>query len=243
MKQSTSFFNILIIAVVIIFNACTKQSPVNTQVSLLVDLTGSYKDNANIDSEKILRLFSLESIDNYGSFRTDYISDVNYSNVQQASVPPINSMIEYNEFEREGKLMHFKKQVTSMIEKTNTTKRGKPSSAVYIPIAREINRIARTNANRKVVVIYSDLFENSPFFRFFENQNLKLLLNNPVQVQQLFQKQQPLNEDLTGVHIYIVYQAPNQETSQIFQLFSNRVYKPMLEDRGAEVTIGANLIL
>lgn len=242
MKKLSAIFKMLVI--VLIVSSCTPKPVTNTHVSLLVDLTGSYQDNVpDVDSDKILQLFHLNDTQNYGTFRTDYIADVNYSTVQKVSLRPVASMIEYNEFEREAEVVSFKEKITSMIGNVNGTPRGKPNSAVYIPIAREINRIARTHADRKVVIIYSDLFENSTFFRFYEPKSLQLLLEKPEEVQRLLEKQQPLAEDLTGVHVYIVYQAPNQEASQAFQLFSNRVYKPMLEERGAEVIIGANLVL
>lgn len=230
--------------IVCLFTSCNDTTPTKTSVSLLVDLTGSYHDNVpDISSESILQLFALENTYNYGSFRTDFVSDVNYSKVQQITLPSVASMLEYNEFEREGQITDFKKKIDELINKVNSTQRGRPNSAVYIPIAREINRLANMQADRKVIIIYSDLLENSNHFRFYEQKSMKLLAEKPEEIQTLFEKQLPLADDLAGIHVYIIYQAPNETASTAFQLFSNSVYLPMLEAKGATVTIGANLVL
>ena len=223
--------------------SCKTPKATRTDMTLLIDLTGSYHDNIpNINPHVLQQAYGLDNPKNYGDFRLDFIADVNYSKADVLHLSPVASVLEYNEFDREQDLQTFQKGMDSLIQKANDTPRGKPSSAVYMPLARSINRMAKSKADQRIIIIYSDLFENSSFFHCYEPKHLQMLEQNPQKVQALFQKQLPLEKDLTGVAIYIVYEAPNEVASMIFERFANAVYTPMLEDKGATVHVGANLI-
>ncbi len=103
----------------------------------------------------------------------------------------------------------------------------------------ELNRLASSDASVKKLIIYSDLTENSDWFSFFKKTNQNKLLKRPHIIEKAFLKEYKLNDNLSGIQIYLVYQ-PTLETETIYRKLS-ALYKSILEKRGAIVHIQANL--
>ena len=102
MIKATNSITLLTTCIVMLFTACTvNKPPTCTEVSLLVDLTGSYNDASEIDNETIEDLFQLDHMNACGRFISSYIADVNYTQTKRASLAPVESIVDYNEFERD----------------------------------------------------------------------------------------------------------------------------------------------
>jgi len=168
-------------------------------------------------------------------FRFTFIEDVEYGREYFLSVPSKKSLFG-NELERKKEVRDFREQVDSIINVPQASTRD--YSLVYPVITREINRMSEDKQDtRRIVAVYSDLLENT---------NVLSMLNSTQKFdEQLWQSLEKsydikLNDNLQGVEVYFVYQAKDLTASHQFSAVS-KLYKQQLQQRGAKVTITANL--
>lgn len=223
----------VILTVVII--ACTIQPPTK-EVAVLRDITD--KHFAQPNTEEISRLYDFEKGKwNSAKFRLSNISDVSYNPANEASIEAENEWLG-NEFVREKKIKKFNGEVNIILGDSANEKNGKPNSSVYLPIIRELNRLSQSTAEKKVLLVYSDLMENQKELSFYDGKKLKLLETKAETIRQFLEKQQGLS-DLKGIEVHFIYQPANAEADKKFRIVSN-FYKNLLENKGAKVLIGAN---
>ena len=118
-------------------------------------------------------------------------------------------------------------------------KNGYPRSSIYAPLVVEANRIARTKADLKAVIAYTDACENTSVFSIYDPIDRNLLMHHPEKVQELLAQYGKV-DDLHGVTIYIIHSPLNDMDNENFSIMS-RFYKSLFEDAGAKVCIGANV--
>ena len=80
--------------------------------------------------------------------------------------------------------------------------------------------------------------ENTDLVSFYHSKTFKFLQSNPGAMKKLFE-QQPLNS-LTGIEVNLLFQPKDTAQDEQFKVVSG-FYRKLLEDKGAQVTIGANL--
>jgi hypothetical protein len=106
-------------------------------------------------------------------------------------------------------------------------------------MASELNRLAHSVANRKVLIIWSDLMENSATISYYHQKDLTRLIKDPESLTEQLEKIQAL-DDLNGIEVYFICQPQDAKSDAVFGLVSN-FYKNLLESKNAKVTITANL--
>ena len=81
--------------------------------------------------------------------------------------------------------------------------------------------------------------ENTKEMSFYEKKKLDLLKTKPESVRKYFESQVPLG-DLTGIKIYILFQANGIKENEQFKIVSG-FYKSLLESKNAQVEIAVNV--
>lgn len=228
----------LIIATAILVISCSMQEAKVTEVTILYDITDS--QTAEINADEILTLFSLEEKWNGAIFRFARLTDVSYNQRATVKLEAKNEWLS-NELERNKDITDFKKRVSNIIENRKANPMGKNNSSLYLPMAIELNRLSKDSASRKILVVYSDLMENTPEINFYRKEDFNSLRSNPEKIKQTFEKQMALYP-LTGIEAYLMYQPKNTQDDQSFQTVSG-FYKGLLESKGVQVTLSANLTL
>ena len=210
----------------------------NTEiVSVLVDHTDKFISLPDITS--IRSLYTLDSDHAKGAvFKLSEIEDIEYTPTVQLSIEP-QSLLMQNPGERESAIKTFFSNVNASLIKLQSQPSEKPLSEIYPVIAREANTVAAMNGVSKRLVVFSDLRENTPTFSVYRKSDQDELYNNPDSVAAQFQNAQTLN-NLSGLTVYLVYQAKNYNDSRLFGLISS-LYVKMFEAKGATVIITANL--
>jgi hypothetical protein len=112
---------------------------------------------------------------------------------------------------------------------------------MYTPIARELELLSKSKSQRRILIVYSDLMENTESLSFYRKQDFEKLKTKPEQVQKYFEALAPINT-LTGIEIYFIYQPTDTKSDERFRIISG-FYKKFLESKGAEVNISANLTM
>lgn len=210
----------------------------STEVSIMRDLTDM--ELARPDAAQIIPLFGLTTNKWAGAkFQFHDISDVSFNPVTEVSIPPANDWLS-DEYKRNKDIKSFYGEIAQAIIDSTKEKIGRTHSSVYLPIANELNRLAQSSANRRILILYTDLMENDQNFSFYSKATFAQLKNNPEKIVEHFKTEQPLSR-LDGIEVYLIYQPKDAATDLQYQLVSG-LYKAMLEKAGAKVTITANLI-
>ncbi|MBP6977634.1 MAG: hypothetical protein KBB71_04900 [Lentimicrobiaceae bacterium] len=228
---------ILMIIGTTIIIARTNISSTQIEVTVMRDITDD-----QIAQPKLADIVPLVNLDNSQwngvNVRFIDITDVSYNYTYQTSISAENHWLG-NEFDRQKKINNFYAEITQILIKAEEETHGRNNSSVYIPIANELNRLSQSPAQKKIVLVYSDLMENTAEMSFYDKSKFSLLKTNPNSIRQYFDTQVPLRQ-LAGIKIYLIYQPANPETDGQYQIISE-FYKKLLESKGATVEITANI--
>ena len=229
---------VIIFSVVAIWYTYTPNNPSLTEVSVLQDVTDTQMIQPHL--VEVLSLFNFEDKWNGFLFRYTDITDVSLNQTSQAKLESQNQWLS-NEMDRDKEIDSFKGKVADIISKAEKNNRGKAHSSVYLPIAKELNHLNESVANRKVLLIYSDLMENTQELSFYKPYDIIRLKKSPDEIQQKFEEQIPI-DSLSGIEVYFIYQPGNNKSDQDFQIISD-FYRKLLEVKGAKVSVSANINL
>ncbi|HLG35753.1 MAG TPA: hypothetical protein VI757_12800 [Bacteroidia bacterium] len=229
------FTLIILLSASAVFLVRSYKTPPVAEVVVLRDITDSLL--AQPQADNILSLYDFDKSKWNGTgFRFVDLSDVSFNHASEAKIETANQWLS-NEPEREKEIKNFKSKVAEILSQKKAV--GKSHSSVYLPLARELNRLSRNRANRKILLVYSDLMENSPDISFYDIKTFHLFQSNPDSLKNLFEKIQSLNS-LNGIEMYFVFQPKDVIQDSEFKIVSE-FYRKMLEEKGAQVTIAANL--
>lgn len=241
MKPYT-FFLILGFAVAgtLVFIGCevAGKQRTHTEYSVMIDRTDSMK--AIPDKRSLITDIRIDKdIWNSVNFSFGYFSDVSLEPHLRLSLAQAPNRLAASEFTRKREVETFKATLPSLLDSVLSDTAGKPNSSIYLPIAEELTRLSKTTADRKVLVIYSDLMENAPDLSFYSPNIFALFRTNPDKVKaMLFAKTKLPN--LTGIEIILIYHPKNAQDDAVFRTVSN-FFSTMFSQAGATVTISANL--
>ena len=236
--KTTLIILITLLSIAVILTACTNKSHTTTHIVGLWDITD--KSIPRPDAKEITKFYGFEKDKwNGGSFRFSAITQVSLNPSEYQDVRGANQLLS-NEFKREEEIKLFEKGVADIIDRAEQAKTGQNNSSIYLPIASELNQLAKSEADsRKILLIYSDLMENTEQFSFYRKKDLSLLVTSPESLAKQLENIQPLDE-LSGIEVYFIYQPSDSKSDTLFQLVSG-FYKKLLEQKGAKVFISANL--
>lgn len=227
-----------ITAAVILLVACTKQPlPGTIEISVMKDVTD--KQLAEPDVNEIYPLYGISPDSLSGAvFRFKNLSDVSYTYEAEAKIEAQDFWTS-NELDRIKESKRFKSSIADIITKAEQTTTGKNNSSIYIPIANELNRLAKSKSQKRILIVYSDLMENSYSLSFYNKKTLAQLKSNPEAITKQFVQLKAL-QNLSGIQVYFIYQPTDTYSDQTFNIVSG-FYKKLLESKGATVNISANL--
>ena len=233
-----TYLSIAIIAVImVLIVSCSTQHNSETEVVLVRDITDRFLSQPK--SNEITSLFGLDNDQWEGvKFRFVDITDVSYNQISEASIKPENQWLS-NEFDRRKKIKSFYTEVSQILNSSEKQVVGKENSSVYFPIAKELNRLNQSNSTKKILLVYSDLMENTAEMSFYDNTNFSLLKTNSNSIKKYFDSQIEL-KNLNGINIYIIFQPNGIGEDEQFKVVSG-FYKSLYESKGAKVEITASI--
>ncbi len=221
-----------------LIGSISHQNNSTISLSTLSDITDTLI--AKPDAKEIVSLLGItgEGKWNGGEFRYSTVSDVSYNKHSDVRLSSANKWLS-NEPERDKEIKQFQKAIDEILSNNEVGPKGKRQSSVYLAIARELNYLSQKKVDRKYLLLYSDLMENTSELSFYSTQSMLWLKDYPDSVRDHLNKLQNLN-NLTGITVIIIYQPENPAQDQIFRVVSE-FYRKLLEEKGATVTITANL--
>lgn len=216
------------------------KGPPSKAVTLLFDNTSPML--AKPTAQEITRLYAFSNNDIYNgySLRVRRLSTVNLTEVSDQTIPA-EPMLTAEQLKRVALIKHFRKNIIATIDSLTKEKiRDEGSSVIYRTIAQELNHLAQGKTSLKIALIYSDLTENSSDANFYAKSSITELKTRPQKVIDRLQRAEPLH-DLKGVKVYFVFRPKTYAEEERFNAIVS-MYKMMLEAKGAQVIVGANLV-
>jgi len=202
------------------------------------DVTDKYL--AKPEASEILTFFNLSDGGNWNGaiFRFSDLSDVSYNKSLEVRIDPANPWFS-NEIERQKQIESFDNAASTILNDAEKDSIGRNNSSIYLPIAGELNRLSQSKAQKRILIIYSDLMDNDLDVSLYSKNEFRELEQNPQSLRSVFEARQQLG-DLTGIEVHFIYQPADVLQDKEYRIVS-AFYQKLLEDKGASVTIEANL--
>ncbi len=167
------------------------------------------------------------------------ITNYNYDNLNKITLSKA-IRVTGNPFKRKREVKHFMEQLDSSLNTLYETNMSISKSCIYEPVMRELNRLSKSKAHHKYMVINSDLAENSEIFSVYRSNDCIELQKHPDKIIEKLRNRIE-SEDLNGIMVHFVYKPKNDEDNRRFILMV-KLYREILESNGAVVSIGTTLI-
>jgi len=201
MKTTAIYFAI---AMSLLLIDCNKDEPLyDTEATVMVDDTDPLPVYPT--AKAILTSFKLKENPWQGieiklvAITSNDINDTKYISLEKESKLTGNNIV------RRAKVQRFTEQLQSYLTSLDSV-RHLPHSIIYRSIAKEAVLLTRSKIKTKLLIVYSDLLENSEI-SFYNPQTFGLLQKDPALVEKQLEAYQPL-PSLDGVQVWFLY-APN----------------------------------
>ena len=235
---------ILILLTIILAFSCNKASH---EQGCYVDVINDVTDEHILrpKAQAILELFNLsEDKDASASFSYSEIRDISLVPVTSFSLPDrvtTESRNHKNEpFFREKLILSFYDTIkTTLSSPTNRNDTSSLShSECFRSVCNELTTLSQDKSARRILIVYSNLFENSTL-NLYSPRTQKILFKNPGEIKRLFLEMHLLPDHLDGITIIFVYQPTNRDDDKLYNSIVT-IYKSLLQERGARVIVQAN---
>ncbi|MCF8459619.1 MAG: hypothetical protein K9G46_02760 [Flavobacteriales bacterium] len=208
------------------------------EIVLLTDVTET--DGLQPEMDVIKEHFQFKN-DSWAGIRftTLPISNLSLNRVWKISIPQRSRWFS-NQLERDKEVKGFLSEFDRISAEQRNEKKGREHSSVYLPLAKQLNALAQSKADERTLIVYSDLMEHGDI-SFYDAKTFTVLKDTPARIISMFQQQLPLS-NLQGITVHLVYRPLERNEDSQFAIAS-KLYRQMLEGRGAKVFIQAGLDL
>lgn len=238
------------IALLALLISCKTETPPNTAITVLIDVTDERFKEDNFATDNLPKILKLMNLDREsggfsgGQVKLSLINEVSDSKTKTVKiVVGENGMMGENPLNRLDEVKRFfidlEKAMDYVLAKADW---GTDASKIYQKITRECIKMSKVEADRKYLIIYSDMLENSKQFSFYgqnwKSQIEKMMAEPEITIEQLATKG-PALPDLSEFEIYIIA-TRNPGNDEKINL-SEQFWTTIFEFQGASVTFGSSL--
>jgi hypothetical protein len=236
-------FNLLLFSIAILITACAvyifTPKAASVEVAALRDVTEPFLIQPKAD--EILRLYDFDKNKwNGGVFRYSEITQVSFNETEQVRIETENEWLS-NRFRRDQKVKEFQKGVEDILTNAEQTKVGRNNSSVYFTIAAKLNELSQSKADKKYLLVFSDLIENEPGLSFYRKSSLSELSNDSGSLKTVLENQMKL-PSLQRITVYLLYEPADPMKDEQYKIVS-KFYKELFESKGARVEITPNITI
>ena len=207
MKNIALFFCFLFLM------SCQETSPVqHTDLYIYLDYTeGQNYTTIEKDLEHYLTLMNVseEHPRNYGTMKLFPLYDIGSTPSATVKLKEGKSKFEGNKFLRQKEVEKFKSKVMDKVTKMNESYSDKELNKSHIvqPLSKGFKKLEQSDATRKVILIYSDMLENSDIANFHRNFSSEKLSNSLDKYWK--------TEDISEFEVFIVHPIDKKNDTKI----------------------------
>lgn len=212
--------------------SCNQAEPERTKALVAVDVTDSFTVEKLPTGPGFLEAigFSLEAA-NAQSLECGFtvLSDVSANKVEYLSIDLTDT--DENKFNRIARGKKFSEELEHLISGYGQLTKGKQRSCLYRPICHLLNELQESNADHKVLIVFSDLLENSDIINLYQPEYLTRATFNDSWVKSRFDQKVPFPR-CDGVDVIVACQ-PNVQNDRLI-LKIQALYRSFFEEHGAK---------
>jgi len=237
-------FAIIIILLIFLSPGCKKEPAATTQICVLIDVTDKNFQDEKVVSETLPKLLKMMNLDKEnggfsgGEIKFSLINELSDSKSKTVKLKTAESgLLGENPLVRKDEVTAFYTQTEKAFSAViSSADWGTDASKIYQKVTRELIKMKNTQADKKYMVIYSDMLENSDLFKFYGSNwkaPIEKMIESPeATIKQLAQKG-PALPDLSEYEIFIVTQRTPENDEKINA--SERFWTALFEYQGATV--------
>lgn len=209
--------------------ACNEQPAEKTDLYVYLDYTeGQNYSNIEKDLDKFLELMQVseEHPRNYGTLKIFPLYDVGSTPSSTVKLKEGKGKMEGNKYLRQQEVDKFKAKAIAKVAGMNEQYSGKQlkESHIFQPLSKGLKKLEKSDADRKIVLIYSDMLENSDLANFHKGIKEEALTKS-------FDESFPI-EDLSDFEFYVVHPI-NKKNDQKIQK-SGEFWKSFFAKKGLD---------
>jgi len=165
--------NLMILMSLVLFTlGCNISPPTETELYIYLDFTEgqdySQQITEDLDSYAELLQIGENGSPNFGKVKIFPLHDLSSARSKTVKLKAGKSEFEANKFIRQKEVDKFKTQLSTALMEINEKYTGTSlnNSHLIEPISKGMKKLNKSNADNKVVLIYSDMLENSSIANF-----------------------------------------------------------------------------
>jgi hypothetical protein len=226
--KSPIVYMLLLWAATYCLNSCSNATITSTDIAVIVDKTD--RMTAYPNANDIISQLGLQDNPWQGvRITTTYISDRDINDVTVVTLASENQW-SGNKMIRKAKIEHFTQQLQQCLTAMKYSGTC-PYSIVYRTIARQANRLAANTADRKLLLVYSDLYENDTELNFYDTHTINRLQKSPQSIATQLEATIPLKQ-LSGLQLWLLYNPTSFSQNNRYMIVAN-FYQHLFSTHGA----------
>jgi hypothetical protein len=230
--------------------SCKKEKADTTQICVLIDVTDERFKNDNFVSENLPKFLKIMKLDKNtggysgGEIKLSLINEVSDSKSKTIKLATGETgMMGENPLNRKDAVDQFYSDLeSSFTELLNAANWGTNASKIYQKVTREIIKMKKSGIERKHLIIYSDMLENSNQFSFYGanwKSNIQKMIDDPESTLEKLSKNGPSLPDLSEFEIHIINTRTSANDEKIN--LSEQLWMNLFEYQGATVSFNSVL--
>lgn len=238
---------IAILAIVVFLVSCQKAYKENNRsisVSVIIDITDLQQ--LHPESESIIPMFGLQyDVEKSVIFRITPLTDRQLNPVREIRLKDAGSNNKDNVGDddnfRKKQIIHFYDTVRKSISEETQSALADTSlsySECFTTILNEVLKRKKNAGDSVIILVFSDLNENSSVFNVYTNENKALLLQHPENVARIFEQKKSIPDSIKHTTLILVYDPKSREDDGVFMKMAE-VYRLIFEHRGVTVMVQA----
>jgi hypothetical protein len=213
--MKTKLNGLILIITLLIISSCKTETSVFTSICILIDVTDEKFNDTSYLPDNISSILNLMQIDKEnggfsgGEVKFSLINDISDSKSKTVVINKAKpGLLGQNPLIRKDEVEKFCIELENTFRNTvNQANWGTNESKIYQKVTRELNKLTQTQCDKKIMIIYSDMLENSNLFNFYHTnwkKEIENYINKPEEAILQFSKKSLNMADLNGIDIYII---------------------------------------
>lgn len=244
-------YGFFLIGLILFFNSCQEEEKTQlTQICVLIDVTDERFKDENFVAENLPKFLKLMKLDKEtggfsgGEIKLSLINEVSDSKSKTIKIESAETgLMGENPLNRKDAVERFYADLEESFTKIiSSADWGTESSKIYQKVTRECIKMKRTEADRKHLIIYSDMLENSKLFSFYGSgwkSKIENMMKTPDETLAKLSKNGPELPDLSEFEIHVIT-ARTKENDEKINL-SEQFWTALFESQGAVVSFNSGL--
>ena len=247
--KRVSYFFFYTVLILTLFS-CQKEAVTTTQISVLIDVTDERFEDKDFVAENLPKFLQIMNLDKEtggysgGEIKLSLINEVSDSKMKTVKIKDAKTgIMGENKLKRKDEVDRFYGDLENTFKQIlDNANWGTDASKIYQKVTRELIKMKSSEYDKKKLIIFSDMLENSNLFSFYGanwKSNIQKMIENPEESLSKLAEKGPTLPDLSEFEIFVIT-SRTAENDEMVNL-SEQLWMILFEYQGATVTFNSGL--